>query len=112
MRYLLLILILGTGSALAAPIYCTGKIENVYITSSGDVVIRGKWRNNWTKICNTKNSDTVTCSLWSSYVAFAVKDDLNVTIQYIVSDGSTCSTLPTYDSSPSPRYIMIRNSIN
>ncbi len=99
----------GASSVSAENIYCTGKVANVYIDSSGNVVIFGKWRNDWTRICNTQNSDTVTCSLWASYVASAVKDNLSIKLQYNVSDGTTCENLPTYANAPNPGYVMLLN---
>jgi hypothetical protein len=93
----------------AGPLYCKGKIENTYIEKNGNVHIRGTWRNHWTKICNTNDPDTVTCSLWASYVVSAVKGNLDVTVNYQVSDGSTCATIQTYNNSPKPNYIMLHN---
>ncbi|KZN52387.1 hypothetical protein [Pseudoalteromonas luteoviolacea] len=98
-----------SGSVSAAPLYCSGKVAGVYIQSNGDVNINGAWRNTWTTICNTNNSDTVMCSLWASYAATAVKENLKVTVHYNVSDGSSCSTLPTYGSAPKPSYLLIHN---
>lgn len=51
------------------------------------------WREHWKKLCNT-DDDTVVCSLWASYAANAVKDNLNVTIMYNINNGITCSSLP------------------
>lgn len=94
---------------LAGELYCNGKVENVYVEPNGNVIIKGAWREHWTRICNTKEDDTVTCSLWASYAATAVKDNLDVTVRYVVSDGSTCATLPTYGASPKPNYFMLYN---
>lgn len=93
----------------SASIYCSGKIENSYIDGSGNVTIKGTWRKNWTRICNTSDSDVVNCSLWASYVATAVKDNLSVIVSYSANNGETCSSLPTYNSAPKPVYLMIKN---
>ena len=85
---------------LAGERYCNGKVENVYVEPNGNVIIKGAWREHWTRIYNTKEDDVGTCSLWASYAATAVKDNLDVTVRYMVSDGSTCATLPTYGDSP------------
>ncbi|NQY33693.1 MAG: hypothetical protein HRT37_01735 [Alteromonadaceae bacterium] len=111
MKYLLLLLSLGASSASAGYIYCTGKVENIYIHQSGDIVIYGEWRKDFTKICNTKNSDVVTCSLWASSVTTAVKDNPDVKVQYFVSDDTTCATLGTYQNAPDPGYVMILNPV-
>ncbi len=108
---LILTLLLTSTSALsfASVVYCSGKIENSYVELNGNVIIKGKWRNDWTKLCNTKEDDSIACSLWASYAATAVKDNLDVTVQYVIEDGSTCETLPTYSDSPTPNYLMIYN---
>jgi len=104
-----LFLVFG-GSAIGGQIWCEGKIDNSYISSDGDVLIKGKWRSHYTKICNTKDQDVVTCSLWASYVTSAVQNNLKATLYYnLVDDTITCANLPTYLDSPRPRYIMIHN---
>ncbi|OCQ22848.1 hypothetical protein A7985_02510 [Pseudoalteromonas luteoviolacea] len=108
-KYIFGAVLLISGSVSAAPLYCSGKVAGVYIQSNGDVNINGSWRNTWTTICNTKNSDTVMCPLWASYAAAAVQENLKVTLHYNVSDGSTCSTLPTYATAPQPSYFLIHN---
>jgi hypothetical protein len=95
--------------ASATPLYCSGKIENTFIEANGNIHIKGSWRETWTKICNTTDKETITCSLWASYVASAVQNNLNVTVNYQVTDGSTCQTLATYANAPKPNYIMIHN---
>jgi len=110
MKNIVLILMLFVaGTANATPLYCAGKIASVYIDANGNVNIKGTWRNSWTTICNTKDDDTVTCSLWASYAASAVKNNLSVTVNYHVSDGSSCATLPKYGNAPKPAYVMIHN---
>ena len=104
-----LTLILLSGLAQAS-IYCSGKVENVYVANNGDVVFKGKWRNNWTKACNINDSETVKCSLWASYLLSAVKNNLDVTIQYSSANNQTCESLPTYSNAPTPGYIMVRNT--
>ncbi|WP_299020022.1 hypothetical protein [uncultured Photobacterium sp.] len=110
MKYFMFFLLLSVSSvANATNLYCAGKIKNVYIDQEGSVNIKGEWHNSWTRICNTKGEDTVTCSLWASYAATAVKNNLNVTVHYQVEDGSTCASLPTYYKAPKPHYFMIHN---
>lgn len=105
---LLMIAVVASAGANAESIYCEGKIDNSYITNGGDVVIRGDWRDHWTKVCNVNDSDVVKCSLWTSYVTSAVQNNLKVTVSYS-NTGYTCSNLPTYTSAPVPAYIMIHN---
>jgi hypothetical protein len=95
----------------AENIWCSGKLEGVYINSSGEVTIKGNWNSNWTSICNTKNPnagiDLATCSLWASYAATAVKDKLEVMLMYS-STTYQCNTLPSYGSTPVPYYFMLK----
>ncbi|MDR6985123.1 hypothetical protein J2X32_003780 [Rheinheimera pacifica] len=91
-----------------ASVWCSGKIKGVYITSGGDVVINGSWRNNWTRICNLNAGDvnTVTCSMWASYAATATKENIDVTLNY--NNGvSSCSAIDTYENAPTPYYLML-----
>lgn len=109
--FLPLLLTLFSVNLSAQTIYCTGKISSTYISKDGNVYINGAWRGSWTKVCNTKDVDVVTCSLWTSYAMSAVQNNLDMTLRYIVSDeGITCANLPTYNKSPKPEYLMLRNS--
>ncbi|HDM8223175.1 hypothetical protein [Vibrio campbellii] len=108
MKNLLFVILFLPTLSHAGNIYCKGKIKNVYVEENGNVNIMGAWREHWTRLCNT-NDDTVVCSLWASYAANAVKDNLNVTIMYNANNGVTCNTLPTYADSPPPRYFMVHN---
>ncbi|MCS4306766.1 hypothetical protein M2404_001091 [Rheinheimera pacifica] len=92
----------------SANIWCSGKLAGVYITSSGDVVINGSWRNDWTRICNLNAGEVsaVTCSMWASYAATAKKDSLNVKVAY-TAGLTSCSTIGTYETSPIPYYLML-----
>ncbi|KZN32362.1 hypothetical protein N474_11345 [Pseudoalteromonas luteoviolacea CPMOR-2] len=108
-RAILTLALLATGNVVAQPIYCSGKISSVYIQSDGNVNINGTWRNSWTSICNTKGSDPITCSLWASYAASAVQNNLKVTVSYNLPAGSSCASLETYGNAPKPTYFMIHN---
>ncbi len=96
-------------SSVAENIWCGGKLLGVYVSSAGDLTIKGEWRNDWTKICNVKSDpavDTVTCSLWASYAASAVNNNISVLLMY--SSGVTqCPLIPTYNSAPVPYYFML-----
>jgi len=93
--------------AFAGNIWCAGKITGVYVGANGDVIINGDWRNGWTRVCNVKTGsvDTVTCSLWSSYAASAVQNNLNVRLMY--TGDFQCNNIPTYASAPAPQYLML-----
>lgn len=110
MKYLMaVVLMMFSTVSMAQEIYCEGKIKATYIDANGNVYINGVWRNDWTKICNTNDPDVVMCSLWTSYVATAVQNQLTATLQYSASSGMTCQNIPTYGSAPKPNYVMIHN---
>lgn len=113
MKYLIaLTTLLVPMSAYSTSMYCEGKVAAVYITPSGDVVFKATYANNYTRACNLKGSpevDTVTCSLWSSYLATAVKDQITLKTKYIVtSEASSCQEIPAYSSAPTPVYVMLK----
>ena len=108
MKYGILFILLWSSFNAYSTLYCSGKVDDIYIDASGDVVIKGAWRNNWTKICNLKNADVVTCSMWTSLLTNAVKDNLKVNVSYTDGAGS-CSGLATYGATPTPRYVMMYN---
>ena len=110
MKYFLLVsMTLFSSMSFSASIYCTGKIKNMFIESNGNVQIMGDWApDRWAKVCNLNDEDVVTCSMWSSVISTATKDNLNVVVNYTNTE-HTCSTLPTYQSAPKPNYVMIHN---
>ena len=95
----------------AGNIWCTGKISNIYIDASKNVLIKGSWRNQYTRICKTDGStsiDTVTCSLWVSLATTSMTHDKDVTLMYSDKDGAyTCANLPEYIYAPTPAYLML-----
>jgi hypothetical protein len=106
-----LVMILASSMSFAVTIYCSGKIKNVFIESDGNVHVMGSWATDrYAKICNLNDSDVVTCSMWTSVISTAVKENLDVIINYKNSE-YTCDTLPEYAAAPKPSYIMLRNGI-
>jgi hypothetical protein len=91
----------------SAAIWCSGKLAGVYINSTGDVIINGSWRNDWTRICNLKEDTpgAVTCSLWASYAASAWQGNRNVRLMY--SGPASCGEIPNYNGAPVPEYLML-----
>jgi len=110
-KFILGILLVFPGLA-SVNFYCSGKLTNVYVSRSGNLVIRGDWRSDYTQLCNLdgkiNNISSITCSMWSSIATTALKDKKKVTLSYSDSEGMDCSNIPTYSNSPSPSYFMIR----
>lgn len=102
--------ILMSTSCLADTYWCAGKLNGVYVTDGGDVVINGAWRSDWTRVCNlnsSDSSDTVTCSVWYSLAATAVKEQVTVQMMIALPSGQNCATISTYNSAPRPYYMML-----
>jgi hypothetical protein len=98
--------------AFAANIWCGGKVTNAYIDSSKNVIIKGTWRNDYTRICSTDGSngvDTVSCSLWFSIISTSMVHDKDVLLMYSDNGGTmTCANIPSYANAPGPQYVMLQ----
>ncbi len=108
---LILLIFIFPSSSFASSIWCTGTVSNIYIDSTKNVMIRGGWRNEYTRICRTDGAggiDTVTCSLWVSLVTTAMTNNKTVTLMYDDQNSAlTCETLLSYTRSPQPYYVML-----
>jgi len=116
MKKLLIALLITVASSKAvygANLYCVGEITNLYVTSSGNLNVRGTWRNNYTRICNLKGTvndiDALTCSVWSSYFTAAINNKKQVRVKYLPAAGVTCATLATYNDAPKVNYVMLES---
>lgn len=106
--FLIFIIFAAASSSHAqANIWCDGHILRTYIDHKGNLYVYGSWRKNYTRLCNLKD-DAIQCHMWASYAAIAVKDKLRVVVMY-AGNSYTCSSLPTYLSSPRPVYLMLKN---
>ena len=93
--------------ACLADFQCNVQVRHVLVYSDGSVNIFHTGRNDYTYICNLKDErlgiDTTTCALWTAMV-LALKKNGN-TAQFYYAGSGSCGTLPTYTSSPAPKYI-------
>jgi hypothetical protein len=93
----------------AATIYCSGTLDAVYVTNDGQFVLRGTWRNDYTMICNLRQTWTgvapETCAFWYAMMVTSKTNAKAVTLYY-PNSSYTCATLPTYESAPAPGYVM------
>ena len=89
--------------------WCGGQITTTYVHAVGNVYIMGTWLNDYQQICNLDapwNGVSVsTCKGWLSLAELAVTTGKNVTLQIIAP---SCSSIPNYERSPAPVYIMLR----
>lgn len=97
-------------ASFASALYCSGKVNDFYIDSIGNVTIYSTWRNEWTTVCNLKGSrngiDTTTCALWA---AMAQKNVSQPTLTTLVMfpelpASVTCANYATYGSAPPVTY--------
>lgn len=99
-------------SATAASQWCTGTVLSSWIQSDGNVYINSSWLQNHTQICNLKTDwkgvPADVCVGWVAKLDAAATMNKTVTVFY--SDAPACSSLPAYESSPGPRYVMVLNS--
>lgn len=100
-------LLLGSSGSFAGQ-WCGGTINNSYTDNGGNVFILGSWRGEWTRICslNTTLNDITptTCKAWFSTAQTAIVTGKTVTMYY---DVASCATIPSYNDSPKPTYLML-----
>jgi len=109
LRFVWVLFTASLGVANAAPQWCGGTLDRIWVNNQGDVFVFPSWRQDHVRICNLKGldgvTDAVTCSTWYSQMAQAVKDNRETIIQY--SDIPSCATIPTYGNAPVPYYVML-----
>ena len=105
------LLILITPVSFGANIWCEGLISDMYIDSSNNLIIKGDWRNEYTRICKTDGSggiQTVTCSLWFSMAASSITNNKSVSLLYDDQGGTmSCGNIPSYSNAPNPYYVRL-----
>ena len=92
--------------------YCNGTVSGLRVRADGLVLVRGSWHNSFTGICNLKETRKgvapSVCYGWYSLLHSATKEpSREVTVSYKASE-YTCSSLPSYSSTPAPLYITLR----
>ena len=99
------VLALGlTAGASAASMGCTGTIYGSWVNDQGGVYIRGSWHADHTQICSV----TEVCYSWIAKVDAAASTGKSVQVYY--QDIPSCGTIPTYENSPAPYYVMLMNT--
>jgi hypothetical protein len=93
----------------AASYSCSVTITEVLVYGSGVVNVKHSGRNDYTFICNLttprSNVSVQVCAMWTSALLSLKADAKQARFLYDGPVGSTCATLPTYDSAPAPLYI-------
>lgn len=88
---------------------CTGKIDNFFITRTGNVELYSTemYGNSIGRnICNTsanwKGVTVDTCKVWASTILAQIAQKKPTKIYYLTDDAASCAATLTYDSSPCP----------
>ncbi|TQV76451.1 hypothetical protein FLL45_00345 [Aliikangiella marina] len=106
---ILLTTLLVAMPALGVNRYCSGKIQQVWVDSSGGVLIRSTWRNDHTQICDIdsewKGVTAEVCKTWFSLIQTISVSGEDAKVYY--ADAPTCDALPTYRNAPAPGYVML-----
>jgi hypothetical protein len=95
----------------AASLWCSGPVQRVLLYGTGQVMIQGSWRVDWTALCNVDGSvGGIATEIFLSWHAAAIAARVNnklVTVYYPEAGSSTCANLPTYNGAPVPGYFMM-----
>ncbi len=90
--------------------YCFGYVDGSYISKSGDAYIKTNWTSgSWYQVCNVKavwkDVTPDLCVSWLAKIDVAIAYGKRLGIYY--SNAPACSSIPTYNDSPSPDYVML-----
>ena len=102
----LLVLTFISTSAFAT--HCVGKVNEVAISSGGEVRLITDFRKSYFTICKVDGSwneiATTTCMVWFSQAELAYKNQTNLKIMY--PEGIDCNEFPHYGDAPKPGWII------
>jgi len=117
MRIIVTLFSIILGLTLSSPAYaiayCSGTLQNVYLTKDGAVVTFNSWVNNYTQVCNLeevwKGVPPQVCWGWFAQINTAVSESRSVIIDYANPlETSDCPTLPVGGNTPGPVYFMLQ----
>lgn len=102
--------IFGAAHPASANYACAGKVGSTYVSDVGNVYLAGDWRGTYTQVCNISqewhNIPPEVCATWIAKIDAAVS--LGRTLQVYYRGDGDCASLPHYNASPPPYYIMLR----
>jgi hypothetical protein len=89
--------------------WCTTKVSNLYIHSSGLAHATLSARGDYVAFCNInttwKNITPTQCASWLSLVRSGVARKANMIFYY--NEATPCTQIPSYENAPAPGYIML-----
>ena len=95
--------------SVAETLYCAGTSNGAYVSDQGEFILRGSWRNDYTMVCHLRQTwkgiAPETCAFWYALMVTSQTNAKPVTVYY-TNSAYTCATLPTYQASPAPGYVM------
>lgn len=104
----LLALLFFSQSSFSAMLWCSGKIEDIFVYDAGHVTIYSEWRQGLTTVCGLEavwqGIPVETCKGWLALLESAKAQGATVTLHYLDA-GDTCSTLPLVHSTRVPVYV-------
>ncbi|GAA0464095.1 hypothetical protein GCM10009096_00690 [Parasphingorhabdus litoris] len=90
---------------------CGGPVTNVITYGTGDVMILGSWRGDWTVLCNVNQErlgiKPQTCFTWFSSISTAITENKDLYVYYTTINAPECATMPTYGNAPVPYYVRL-----
>ncbi|WP_296413051.1 hypothetical protein [Zoogloea sp.] len=85
--------------ALAGTLACSGTVNEIVHTATGELRIKPSWRGEWITLCNTatawKGIPTDICKLWQAQALGAQITQVYTLLQYPSTAASTCAVMGT-----------------
>ncbi len=96
----------------AGDLWCRGNFTQVYVDKDGNVIVYATFRGDYIMLCNLnsawKSISTSACAGMFTTALTVYKTNSTAQIVYLAPTviNKTCATIPTYNSAPSPLYVM------
>lgn len=109
MRVLVFIFVVLFSVNVSAFVNCFGKINNVYLSKSGHLVVHTTWKNGYAAVCSMtetwKGVSAEVCKGWLSIAQTAQVSKMETVMQY--GSLNACSDVQDYTSAEAPNYLML-----
>ncbi len=90
-------------------LWCEGKIDNLYISSSSGLYVKPDW-GDWKRLCNLNGAyndiDSETCNSWFGIAQIALVADKTITIK-VEGANNSCEQLGNNTDFPKPVYVRL-----
>jgi hypothetical protein len=89
--------------------WCSTKVNDVLVTSPGEVMGHTTMRGEWLQVCNInttwKGVTPATCAVWVGLLKNAISRKSNMTWYY--GEDTPCNLIPYYGFAPAPAYLWL-----